>query len=205
MKNLLYILLAVFAFTFTACEDEELYPVPDWDTGVHGFGRIKSGGNASFSKNDDSKQSVPIVYHWNSIDGFNTVTKAEFFITFTESYKDLEKNSRVANHGTKKLRTVEGSALPANRVDLEFSVSSKEVFELFKDAKFDYYKDGNVVSVFSNPIKPTRTEQFRFITDDSFSLTWILYTADGRVFDTWSSYVCGELVGANCNVAWAVK
>lgn len=202
-KILLYTLVAALLLPFSSCKDEALNPVPDFESAVHGFARVASGSATSF-KFRDMNTSINLELQWISIDQVNTVTKMEVFVNFRESYIDAEGNPRVANHGTKKVVTIEGSAVPANRTYTGFTISPTAVYEAFKDAKFDYGDGKGSVSVFSNTFKPDRKASARFTADDSFSMTWAFTTADGRYFDSWSDSVCSEFPGANCTIRWAV-
>lgn len=188
---------------FSACKDESLNPTLAPETAVHGFARLQQGSPASFFYgNNDSALNLEL--QWISIDQLNTVTKIDLFVEWEESYIDEEGNPRIANHSTKLFKTIEGSAVPANRTYTSFAVSAKELFELFKNEQFDYGDGKGTVSVFNNTFKTDRTTTARFTADDKFTLTWAFTTADGRYFDSWSPSVCSEFPGANCNVQFAV-
>ncbi|MCB9080321.1 MAG: hypothetical protein H6555_01250 [Lewinellaceae bacterium] len=202
-KILLYTLVAALLLPFSSCKDEALNPVPAPETAVHGFARVASGSATSFLFRNMTTP-INLELQWISIDQLNTVTKMEVFVNFRESYVDAEGNPRTANHGTKKIVTIEGSAVPANRTYTGFTISPTAVYEAFKDAKFDYGDGKGSVSVFSNTFKPDRRASARFTPDDSFSMTWAFTTADGRYFDSWSDSVCSEFPGANCTIRWAV-
>ena len=37
-----------------------------------------------------------------------------------------------------------------------------------------------------------------WVDGDSFRISWVMTTADGRIFDTWNDSICLEFPGANC-------
>jgi hypothetical protein len=202
-KILLYSLAAALLLPFSSCKDESLNPVLAPETAVHGYAQTATGSATSFFYKDMTTP-ISIELQWISIDKINTVTKMDIFVNFKESYVDAEGNPRVANHGTKKVKTLEGSAVPANRAYAKFSISPADVYSAFKDATFDYGDGKGKVSVFSNTFKKDRSSTVRFTADDSFRMTWAFTTADGRFFDSWSDSVCSEFPGANCDINWAV-
>ncbi len=204
--NKLYIALAAFVFLLPfSCQDDDLIPEPDFETAVHGFAQLSQGSAANFKFGDPSV-NLSVDLQWISIDSENTVNKIEIYVFFNESYVDLEGNPTTARHGGtngKLLLSLEGSEVPGNRTNTTFSLTQDAIYELYKDARFDY---GNgEVPVWGNPDKPRRNDSnFKFIDGDSFSIRWILYTADGRKFDTWNDSVCLEFPGANCSLAWGI-
>lgn len=208
MKILNYsfsMLLAVAIVALNAsCRDESLNPVPAWDTAVSGNGILVSTNN-SFSLTDVTKP-VQYKFRWLSIDNLNTVTKIEYYVALNETYIDKEGNSRTAKHGDKLWKVVEGSAVPANRVFIDQSLTQAEVYALYKDNTFNY---GNgTVSVFA---QNGRTAAKPFISADKVVIRWELTTADGRKFFQWSPGVCGESIDAagvpftNCNLTLSIK
>jgi hypothetical protein len=200
-KNLLLVFSLLLAI---ACKDDSIQPVPEWGSGVNGFASLQTGSAANFLLGNTTT-TIDANLRWISIDNELTVNKIETFITFDESYVDTEGNPRTARHGgtTGKLfRTFEGTEVLANREDLELSISQADIFNLYQANTFDYC--GATVSVFNNPIKPTRTISTPFINGDSFRLRWIFYTSDGRKFDAWSPSVCNEFPGSNCSLPFAV-
>lgn len=206
MKKLyffLYFALVALALPMTSCEDEELNPIPDYETAVSGQGFIAADSPKNFKEGD---LTTPMKFDvlWRSIDRLNTVNKIQLYVTWTESYIDVEGNPRTANHGTRLAKTLEGSAVPANNTKTSVTLTANEVATLFANAQFDYGDGKGRVSVFTAPKKPSRTAAVKFITDDKFVMTWVLTTADGRVFDSWSDTVCLEFVGVNCEIPWGV-
>jgi len=206
MKNInkIVLLCSVFLITFFSCKDESLQVIPEWGTGVNTFATLKSGSAASFI-NGSASVPIDVNFRWISIDGANTVTKVEFFLLFNESYVDVEGNPKTVRHGGtagKLWKTIEGSAVPANRTDVLNTVTQADLFALYKDNTFNYC--GTEVPVFNNPIKPGRTPAAPFLAGDTFSLKWIVYTADGRKVDSWSPSVCTEFPGSNCVYSWGV-
>jgi hypothetical protein len=198
IKSLFYIIIISLLVPFSACEDTELNPVLAPDTAIHGFARTQQGSPTSFFFGNNAS-AVNFEIQWISIDQANTVTKIDLFVEWKESYIDAEGNPRTANHGKKLFKSIEGSAVPANRTYTSFSIAAKDLTELFKTAEFDYGDGKGKVSVFNNTFKTLRTPNSTFIPDDGFTLTWAFTTADGRYFDSWSPSVCSEFPGANCN------
>ncbi len=211
MKKLNKYILVLLAMVviIPACKDEDLVTLPEWESGVHGFAVVADGSKGDFLSGN-AAQDITFDILWNSIDGKNTVTKIEIFAYFSESYVDPDGNPAVANYGGAdgvSFLTLEGAAVPADKVTTSFSISQDDMYEMFKDSSFDYDKDGNATPVWSNPDKPTRnaaSTNFKFVPGDSFSIRWELTTADGRLFDSWSPSVCTEFPGANCTYAWAI-
>lgn len=199
IKFLLYFAVAALLLPLSSCEDPELNPYLEPETAVHGLGGFSSGSATSFAVGNMTT-GVKFDLQWVSIDSKNTVTKMEVFITYTEKYIDPEKNPRTANHGTKRIVTIEGSNVPANRTKTSFTITPAQVYELFKDAKFDYGTGS--VGVFA---AAARTASSRFTSSDGFKITWAFTTADGRYFDSWSDSVCLEFPGANCSLSWVAK
>jgi len=206
MKNINKIMLvcSVFLITFFSCKDDSIQVIPVWETGVNTYATVKSGGSGFFP-NGNAAVPVDLNFRWISIDALNTVTKIEFFLLFNEGYIDPDGNPAVARHGGtdgRLFKTVEGAAVPANRTDVGVTVTWSDVYNLYKDNTFNYC--GTSVPVFNNTLKPTRTTGIPFVAGDSFVLKWIVYTEDGRKFDSWSPSVCTEFPGSNCQYAWSV-
>ncbi|MEP2771130.1 MAG: hypothetical protein ABJH05_03210 [Fulvivirga sp.] len=211
-KRIIYIVL-ILAFTASSCEDEELLEKnnPTWETGVNGFGQFQDGSATNFIR-EDLSVDLSIDFHWLSVDGANEVVKEEFYINFTESYTNPDGDPAVADHGTVLLSTVDSP--PANRENVSFSISQMDLLPFYNGATYDYDEDSDTpeTPVFNNPDKPLRnTTTAPFIDGDSFTLSWVLTTADGRVFgasnggDGWSPSVCTELPGSNCELTWIVE
>jgi len=198
IKKYLVLMIASLGI-ITACKDESLQVVPVWESAVHGFAAIKST-NRDFLYNDPAVD-VDLDLKWISIDGALTVTKIDVYALFDESFVDLDGNPSVASHGGsggKLLTSFSGGSVPANRTAVNFSVSQDALFELYKDATFDY---GNgSVNVFDNPDRPERNATQHFMWNDAIQVRWELTTTDGRVFKKWGPSVCTEFPGANCQV-----
>lgn len=210
--KLIYITLAAaLLLPFSSCKDEEAYPVPDFETAVHGYGKLTDNSASNFQLGDKSKV-IEMAFQWVSIDSKNTVNRIEFFVNYTESYTDLEGNPRSANHGTKLVKVIEGSAVPANRTNTTISFNQDDLYNLYKDASFDYGDGNGVVQVFG--AQSGRSQENPFSSVDNFRVTWALTTADGRYFDSWSDSICGEFEtyhgsspnngGFNCFYDWTV-
>ncbi|WOK05432.1 hypothetical protein [Imperialibacter roseus] len=211
MKKLNKYILVLLAMVVVipACKDEDLVILPEWESAVNAYTVVADGSKGDFLSGDAS-QDITFDMLWNSIDGKNTVTKIEIFAYFSEAYTDPDGNPAVANYGGAdgvSFLTIEGAAVPANKVTTSFTISQDDMYEMFKDSSFDYDKDGTATPVWSNPDKPNRkasSTNFKFVPGDSFSIRWELTTADGRLFDSWSPSVCTEFPGSNCSYAWAI-
>lgn len=205
MKFLKYSLpIILTVFVVFACTDESLVPEPDPETAVHGYiQRNTDVENFLYQGTDE----LDLNFQWISIDGANTVTKIEFYVTFFEEYTDWEGGSKIANHGTQLFATYEGAAIPASREAFSFTISQADIYALFSSATYAYdVVDGDdpTVNVYGFAGKPNRNATQPFVDGDSFSLRWVMTTADGRVFDTWNDSICLEFPGANCSFNWAV-
>lgn len=187
----------------TSCKDDSLVIVPAWESAVHGLAEVTST-NTDFSYNDPTID-LDLDLQWISIDAKAAVNRIEVFALFNEAYVDLDGNPKVASHGGdegKSILVLEGSEVPANRTPFSLSVTQAQLYELYKDATFDY---GNgEVSVFENPDKPQRNDEQRFMWDDALKIRWQFTTEDGRVFDKWGVSVCTEFPGANCEIDFGV-
>ncbi|MEP2670597.1 MAG: hypothetical protein ABJH04_16460 [Cyclobacteriaceae bacterium] len=199
IKYLVMTMLGVFALAVSCSDDKELIPV--WETAPNAYATKTDGTSANFVYQDASR-SVGVDFRWISVDGKTTVTKVDFFLTFTEPYTDTDGNPAVANHGEFNFKSIEGSEIPGNREVTNFSLTQADVYALYSTATFDYGTGS--VSVFNNPDKPDRTATDRFVAGDSFTVRWELTTDDGRVFDAWSPSVCTEFPGSNCQYTWGV-
>lgn len=198
----LLVILSMFIFS---CEDEELKEInfPVWDSGVNGFGQFQSTSALNFLKGDLSVD-LNMDFQWVSADGQASVSKIEFYVNFTESYINKDGDPASVDHGAVLVSTVDSP--PGNRENVSLSLSQADVAPLYSEIAFDYDEDGTATPLFNNPDKPTRNATTSpFIEGDSFIFSWILYTADGRVFDSWSPSVCTELPGSNCQLSWITE
>jgi hypothetical protein len=207
LKNILLMFSAMLAITIS-CKDEDIELVPEWESAVHGDAVFPEGASQNFVFGD---MTVPVgtELKWISIDSKTTVTKIEVFALFNETYTDPQGIPATAKHGGDEgvlLATYEGSEVPGNREALTINITQDQIYNLYKDAAFDYDKDEATAAtpVFDNPDKPTRSETSRFIKGDAFQLRWEFTTADGRVFDSWSPSVCNEFPDAACSINWGV-
>lgn len=204
LKITFYTLITALILPFSACKDEALNPVPDWESGIHGNGQFSAGSaqNFVFAEPD---QDIDVEFQWVSIDNLNTVTEIEFYILFNESYADNDGNPRTARHGGtegKLFKKLTGAEVKANREFVNLTITQADVYDLYKDNTFDY---GNgVVNVFANPAKPDRGPGSYLVAGDAFQLRWAMRTADGRYFDSWSPSVCSEFPNASCAIDWAI-
>lgn len=212
MNRIKLLVLALVMVAIAGCRDEDLNPIPVYETSIHGWGRLDAASPKNFVFEDLTKD-ITIKYQWNSIDGLLGVNKIEFYAFFDESYKDLDGNDRIARHagrflnangGGKLFKTLQGSEIPANRSDISFKLSQIDMYNIFKDAEFDYGK--GKVKVFANPDKPSRDVAKRpFIAGDNLEISWVIYANDGRKFDFWSESICSEeFPKSSCTVKWGV-
>ncbi len=202
--NKIILICAGLLIGFISCKDDSLQVIPVWETGVNTYATKQAASSASFV-NGSPAIPLDLNFRWISIDGANTVTKIEYYLTFDEGYVDVDNNPALARHGGtdgKLFKTVEGSAVPANRTDVAVKITQDDVYQLYKNNTYNYC--GTSVSVFSNTLKPSRTPASPFLAGDVFALKWIVYTEDGRKFDSWSPSVCNEFPGSNCQYAWGV-
>jgi hypothetical protein len=197
-------LLTLMALTTLSCRETTADPNIPFETAVHGYGELKAPTNFSLT---DAAAPVNFKWRWISIDKANTVNKVEFFVYFDEPFKDKDGNPKTARHGgtpgetyTKLWKTVSTPA--ANFGFTDFAVTQAELYNIYKGAKFDYGDGKGSVDVFTIN---GRTAAKPFIAGDKFTLRWVLYTADGRRFDSWTTNVCGDFVGANCVLQFAIR
>jgi len=197
------LLLAAVFGAVLSCKDDSLELIPEWESAVHGLASISST-NADFLYNSPATP-ISVDLQWISIDQKASVTKIEVFVKFDENYIDKDGNPAVASHGGadgRSFKVYEGSAVPANRTKVNFSLSQAELYTLYSNATYNY---GNgTVSVFNNPANPARDATHRFMWDDDLSIKWVFTSDDGRVFEKWGVSVCTEFPGANCSVDFTV-
>ena len=210
MKHLRIYSLVLIAFVaaVTACKDDSIQLVPEWETGVQGLGAFAPGSPQNFVFQDPTK-ALDINLKWVSIDSKNEVSKIDVFVLFDEPYEDPDGNPVVANHGTatgKLLASFSDASVPGNRENIKLTISQTSMYEMFKDNTFDYDHDEATAPtlVFDNPAVPDRTPASRFVKGDAFTIRWEFTTADGRKFYKWGVSVCTEFPGANCLVSWGV-
>jgi hypothetical protein len=197
----------LFGFTLiflvmASCRKEELNPVAVPEPGVYGQGKLLSG---SFIEGNDAASIVNMQLKWIDVNRILTINKQEIFVNFSEAYIDKNGNPAVADHGTKSVKTMDAKG---NNEASTFSISATELYNLFKDATFDY--GAGKVPVFG----ASRPAGSRFKKTDKFSMTWAFTSTDGKVYKWWSvSVVNGEVyadpankaIAANANVDWGVK
>ena len=205
MKIGKYILfLSIVALTVLACRETTTDPNIAFETAVHGYGELKAPTNFSLT---DAAAPVNFKWRWVSIDKANTVNKVEFFVYFDEPFKDKDGNPKTARHGgvagetyTKLWKTVTAPA--ANFGFTDFAITQADLYNMYKSNKFDYGDGKGSVDVFS---VNGRSAAKPFIAGDKFKVRWVLYTADNRKFDSWTAAICGDFVGANCDLVFTVK
>lgn len=199
-----YKILFLAAFVFFSCEDEELKKrnFPGWETAVNSYIQLQSGSAANFLWKD-MVNGIDFDFRWISIDGANTVEKIEFYVTFEEKYTNPDGDPAVADHGTELFYTISSPA--GNREDMQFSIDQSDVYSLFQSATYDYDETGTAVSVWTYSGKLRDVSLNPFVDGDAFTLDWVMTTADGRVFDSWSPSACTELPGSNCEYAFILE
>ena len=145
-------------------------------------------------------------FSWVSVDSKNTVTKIDFYVEFSEVYTDFEGGAKTANHSKYLFKTIDSPK--GNRETESFSVSQATLYDLYKDDTFAYdITDGTDAeqAVFGFDQKTNRDATTSpWVDGDSFRISWVITTADGRIFDTWNDSICLEFPGANCTFNWAV-
>jgi hypothetical protein len=192
-----WIFLALFAISCEKAYD----PYPTFETVPHSFGKFKAATPTSLNfGNNNSKLEGDLL--WISTDGKVKVTESDLYITWTESYKDKDGLPKTANHGKRKLKN--STDVGAAREAKPWSFTAVDIYNLFKDAKFDYKDDKGVVAVFDAPKDGDRSASSRFTSNDKFVLSWAFKGDDGRYFDSWSGGICSETVGSNCSLTFGV-
>ena len=201
-KYSLLVLLSVLVVF--SCTDDDLVPEPEPETAVHGY--IERKTDVENFLYDDVSQVLDFDFSWVSVDSKNTVSKIEFYVEFSEVYTDFEGGAKTANHSKYLFKTIDNPK--SNRETESFSISQASLYELYKDDTFAYdITDGTdgAQAVFGFDQKLNRNATTSpWVDGDSFRLSWVITTADGRVFDTWNDSICLEFPGANCTFSWAV-
>ncbi len=170
------------------------------------LGSFKKNWIDSFSLSDISKK-IRFNHNWQTNDNANTVSKIDFYVYWDEAYVDKDKNDRTARHGGfifddpgKLLKSVTPKG---NRESVEYTVSLSEIYNLYKDAQFDYKDGKGTVKVIDGVV---RTPTNPFTKKDAFKIRWALTTADGRVFENWNPDICGGTVpGLSCQLNLPTK
>lgn len=224
-KTAIYSLAAAITL-LVGCRDESLDPNKPWEPGVHGFGSFadvtEPAQNSSsrphvaeYAKNfpltgqDAANAGVNFRVRWVSLDNVLSVNKVEIYLDMVESYTDPDGNPRTVSlgNGGRLLKTV--NQVAANRQWNTFSISAKEVYDLFKDATVKYDRV-NSVKVFENPANPRPTGAW-IKRADRLVVTWRLTTTDGLVFRTWNpESICQDLTpysqaAANCQLVFGAR
>ena len=195
--------LSLIAVTLLSCKDDSLIAIPDWESGVHGYGLLTSDPAVGFSTANASA-TIDVKFKWKSIDKLNTVTNIDLYVTFNEEYTDKDGNKAVASHGGAQGKKVKSITPQAASEFGSFSISQEEVYNVYSSSSFDYGFGAGSQAVYSDPLGKGRGAGKKFVPGDTFRLTWVLTTEDGRVFDSWSPSVCTEFPEANCAIDWGV-
>ena len=201
-KYSLLVLLSVLVVF--SCTDEDLVPEPMPETAVHGY--IDRKTDVENFLYDDVSQVLDFDFSWVSVDSKNTVSKIEFYVEFSEVYTDFEGGAKTANHSKYLFKTIDSPK--GNRETESLSMSQASLYDLYKDDTFAYdITDGTdaAQAVFGFDQKLNRDAvSSPWVDGDSFRISWVITTTDGRVFDTWNDSICLEFPGANCTFSWAV-
>ncbi len=238
MKKILSLtIITSLLLAFSACRDESLNPLPTFLPGVHAFtvfDGVAFNGNLlsrpqpyeranakNFPKTSQNTAKVDFKTRWVSLDNKLTVNKIEIYVRMLESYNDPDGNPKVADlseNGKGKLITTISSPA-ANRQWNNFSITPQQIYDAYKNATVAYDKV-NKVNVFSNPARPRPTGEwlrpaenatYGAVAADNFVITWILYTSDGQVFNTWNpDSVCADPTSvseanSNCQLSFIVQ
>ena len=195
--------LSLIAVTLLSCKDDSLIAIPDWESGVHGYGLLTSDPAIGFSTANASA-TIDVNFKWKSIDKLNTVTNIDLYVTFNEEYTDKDGNKAVASHGGAQGKKVKSITPQAASEFGSFSISQEEVYNVYSSSSFDYGFGAGSQAVYSDPLGKGRGASKKFVPGDTFRVTWVLTTEDGRVFDSWSPSVCTEFPEANCAIDWGV-
>ena len=195
--------LSLIAVTLLSCKDDSLIAIPEWESGVHGYGLLTSDPAIGFSTANASA-TIDVKFKWKSIDKLNTVTNIDLYVTFNEEYTDKDGNKAVASHGGAQGKKVKSITPQADSEFGSFSISQEEVYNVYSSSSFDYGFGAGSQAVYSDPLGKGRGASKKFVPGDNFRLTWVLTTEDGRVFDSWSPSVCTEFPEANCAIDWGV-
>lgn len=238
MKKILSLtLVASLLLAFSACRDESLNPLPTFLPGVHAFtifDGIASNGNIlarpqpyevnyanNFPEAAQGSAKINFKTRWVSLDNKLTVNKIEIYVRMIESYNDPDgnpKNADLSGDGKGKLITTI-STPAANRQWNSFSITPEQIYNAYKAATVKYDKV-NAVSVFNNParprpagswLRPAETASYGDVEADDLIVTWVLYTSDGQVFNTWNpESICADPTSvseanSNCNLSFSVE
>lgn len=215
-KKYIYALL-LLTVGLGACRDEALSPYVTPLPGVNGFAAVDEAASDAGSGTENStsiaysgwaQTGVPFVFRWFSFDKKVAITKVEFYAYFSEPYTDADGNPAVANHGG--ATPTGGKLIPAltlanleNGKKTTVTVTMAQIYDLYKDAEFDYNGDKVKEKVFTDANRPATA---RFLADDVILIRWKLYTADGTMYRSWSpSIESGEPKFANASFDWTVE
>lgn len=238
MKKILSLTIMVsLMLAFAACRDESLNPLPTFLPGVHAFtifDGIAFNGNLlarpqpyevanakNFPKTAQNTAKIDLKTRWVSLDNKLTVNKIDIYVRMLESYNDPDGNPKVADlSGDGKGKLITTIASPAaNRQWNNFSITPQQIYDAYKTATVKYNKV-TAVNVFSNParprptnawMRPAETASYGAVEADNFIVTWVLYTSDGQIFNTWNpDSICGDPTSvseanSNCQISFIVK
>jgi hypothetical protein len=216
-------LLALVALVMlTRCTNEDLSPIPTPETGVHGYAKYTQGSAQDFIYTGNNGLSFD--FQWISLDKLNTVTKIEFFVTFNDRFLSTDdgtyRTARIGGTLGRKFKTIDGGSVPANRTNINVTLTQEELYQLYADATYAYDSTGVQSPVFNDDTdnNALRIDGARFVPGDNFKIRWELTTADGRLFKQWSDGICAEYEtyhdpagvnpnngGFNCTIDFAVK
>lgn len=238
MKKILSLSLVLsLLLAFIACRDESLNPLPTFLPGVHGFtifDGIAFNGNKltrpqpyevnnakNYPKTAQNATKIDFKTRWVSLDNKLTVNKIDIYVRMIESYNDPDGNPKTADlSGNGKGKLITTIASPAaNRQWNSFSITPQQIYDAYKTATVKYDKV-KAVNVFSNPDRPRPTNAwlrpaektgYGDVAADNFIITWVLFTSDGQVFNTWNpDSICGDPAAvseanSNCQLTFGVR
>ena len=236
MKRLNKIVASAIIMGFglmVSCEDPSLSPNLTPEGNASGFGTFVVAGKPQkdpfdLTRGDSQKRgtdflsttpaftSIPASIFWASFDKKVKVNKIELYVRMYENYVDKDGNKVFATHGGSG--QLMATLTPAQMYDANnFTIDKTKVYDLLKNAKFDYGTGGGSVDVFRAASGRTAAEPFLgnrnvtynnrtiAVTGDDIEVKWKLYGENGLVYDSWSPSVCEEFVGTNCRVVLRVR
>ena len=235
------------------CRDESKNPTLEPEFGAYGKGQFLDATNAEiptlFGAYSQTAVNASIFWDkantnettattnvkgqvvWNAGKESILINKIEIYIQFIESYADKNNNVITRSHGPAALpsipegklwKTIDAGARFAPGA--VFTVTPKDIYDLYKGTTFDYKENGTAVDIFeANPGFPRKTSALnptgnRFMASradqsgsaktlgtDNIRIKWRLLAADGRAFGSWHNNTCTQLTDANCSVLFTVK
>jgi hypothetical protein len=174
-------------------------PLPGWTPGIEGLGKYISG---TFKSGAMDISNYVFSLQWNNNDKNPSVAKMQVYVHFIESYYDsVSAQAKTVEHFTSVGKTNPAWDItnPAIRTPYNVTITPDQVYQLFKDIKFDYKDGKGSVFVFDNTRLPLRNDpKTRFRFGDKFYVTWAFTTPEGDVYKSWSvSIQNNEVTGSD--------